>query len=780
MGRSAKPTGGSKNPASRPRARRRDIAPAEALRSQAEHRLAERPTLTLVDGQTDAQQLIHELQIHQIELELQNEALIETRSAAENAAQRLTLALDAAQAGLWEWDLDAQTVTLSPRSRDILGIGASREAWRLSDLLSLVHPDDLPALKAVQRGRLRAGAKEEPIEFRVQRPNGEMAWLHISGRVAARHAGGTPSQVVGTINDVTARKQAEDQLRIAAVAFQSGDAMIVTDARGVILQVNGAFSEVTGYSAAEAVGRTPAMMKSGRHGPDFYRTLWEAVTREGHWEGEIWNRRKDGAIFAEWLSISGVRDRSGRISHYVGTFSDISDPREKERKIVELAFYDALTGLPNRRLFMDRLWQAVAASGRSSSFGAVLLLDLDHFKMLNDTRGHNAGDELLSQMARRIIAALRESDTAARLGGDEFVVLLEGLGEDELPAANAAEAIAEKLRTAISKPLALGEKEYRITPSIGITLFREQRDDVDALLRQADLALYQAKAAGRNAIRFFSPEMQAAVHARAEMDAGLRRALEEKQFELHYQPKVELHRGCVVGAEALIRWNDGTGRLVPPDAFIPLAEETGLIVPIGEWVIEEACRQMAAWRSARLPAIRVAVNVSARQFQQENLAQVIARALRDNALPPQSLELELTESAVMGNPERTAEMLEALKAIGVRISLDDFGTGYSSLGQLKRFPIDSLKIDRSFVQDITTDPDDAAIAAMIIGLAHSLKQTVVAEGVETEAQLKFLQQQHCDEMQGYFFSRPLPAGKFTALLRNHRRMEQPESYARSA
>ncbi|MGE5466760.1 MAG: putative bifunctional diguanylate cyclase/phosphodiesterase, partial [Ignavibacteria bacterium] len=499
--------------------------------------------------------------------------------------------------------------------------------------------------------------------------------------------------------------------------------------------------------------------------------LWEAVTREGHWEGEIWNRRKDGSVFAEWLSISGVRDASGRTTHYLGSFSDISDPRARERKIVELAFYDPLTALPNRRLFMDRLSQAAVASARSGEFGAVLLLNLDRFKILNDARGYTAGDELLNAVATRLRASLRETDSAARLGGDEFVVLLERLNRDALAAANIAEGIAEKLRSAISMPAVVGGKAHHITPSIGITLFHDPRDDAETLLRQADLALYQAKAAGRDTIRFFSPEMQAAVEARAEMEAGLRRALAEGELELHYQPKVELRRGVMVGAEALIRWNDRSGSLVRPDVFIPLAEETGLIVPIGEWVIETACQQMATWRRAGLPAPRIAVNVSPRQFQQENLAQVVAQALRLNDLEGEALELEVTESAVMGSPEETAAILHELKRLGVRISLDDFGTGYSSLGHLKRFPIDTLKIDRSFVRDITTDPEDAAIAAMIIALAHNLKRTVVAEGVETEAQLKFLQQRRCDEMQGYFFSRPLPAAQFTSLLREQRRLE---------
>jgi diguanylate cyclase (GGDEF)-like protein/PAS domain S-box-containing protein len=713
--------------------------------------------------------------VQQSELALQNEALRDSWAVAQAASKRIALALNAAQAGLWEWDSETGRLCLSAQGQAITGL--SREATAPALLARAIHPDDLPHLLDL----LRAGMSEETrdfcAEFRVVGPDGGTRWLSCAGHASGRDPRGMPQRVCGTVRDITAGKRIEEQLRLAAIAFQSPEAMIVTDARGVILQVNEAFTEVTGYPAAEVVGRTPALLKSGRHADDFYRTLWEAVAREGHWEGEIWNRRKSGAVYAEWLSIRGVRDVSGSIGYYVGRFSDISDPRERERKIVELAFYDPLTGLPNRRLLLDRMRQALAAAARSKLFGAVLLLDLDHFKVINDTRGHNAGDELLSEVARRLRSSLRECDSAARLGGDEFAVLLEGLSEHELSAANLAETIAEKLRAAIAAPMLLNRKEYHATPSIGIALLRSQGEDVDTLLRQAELALYQAKDAGRNTARFYSPEMQAAIDARAEMEAGLRRALEEGELELHYQPKVELVRGRVVGAEALIRWNDGSGALVPPDKFIPLAEETGLIVPIGEWVIEAACQQMAAWRRAGLPMLRVAVNVSARQFQQANLPQVIAQALRINDLEPQWLELELTESAVMASPEKTVAVMHELKRIGVQIALDDFGTGYSSLGHLKRFPIDSLKIDRSFVRDIPGDPDDAAIARMIIALAHSLKQTVVAEGVETEAQMQFLQEEQCDQMQGYFFSRPLPVREFAALLGKQRRLKAPRRAA---
>lgn len=748
-----------------------EMPQAAELRRQAEDRLAQQPALTVLRSDADSYKLVQELRVHQTELEMQNEALRESQAIIEAGAERLELALDAANAGLWDWDLDHRNLYLSARCYDILELRPGIATAHPSVLMKHIHPEDLSRVTAALQSCLEGDHDGEAnLEFRTLCAKGRTAWVQCTGRVTARRRDGMPRRIVGIVTDVTARKRAEEQLRIAAVAFQSGDAMVVADAQGRILQVNGAFTRITGYSAEEAIGNTPGMLRSGRHGPDFYRKLWEAVTREGHWEGEIWNRRKDGSIFAEWLSISAVRDASGAITHYIGTFSDISDPRERERKIVELAFYDPLTGLPNRRLFMDRLRHSLASHSRSGAVGAVLLLDLDHFKVLNDTRGHAAGDQLLSEMARRLRTSLREADFAARLGGDEFTVLLEGLHEDPWSAANIVEGIAEKLRATVGAPVSLEGRDYRITPSIGIALFRNRHEDAETLLRQADLALYQAKAANRDTIRFYSPEMQAAVETRAEMEAGLRRALAEDELELHYQPKVELRRGRVIGAEALLRWKDKAGKSIPPDRFIPLAEETGLIMPIGAWVVEAACRQMAAWRARGLPPIRVAVNVSARQFQQADLFERVASALRTNDIEPQRLELELTESAFVASPEKTAAALGQLKDIGVRVSLDDFGTGYSSLGHLKRFPIDSLKIDRSFVRDIPGDADDAAIAKMIIALAHSLKQTVVAEGVETEAQLKFLQQQGCDEMQGYFFSRPLPADEFTALLRDERRL----------
>lgn len=565
--------------------------------------------------------------------------------------------------------------------------------------------------------------------------------------------------------EIAERKRMEEQLRIAAVAFQSRDGMLVTDRNGVILQVNRSFTEVTGYSAEEAIGQTLALLHSGRQDANFYRTMWEAIQRESYWQGQIWNRRKDGGIYPEWLAISAIRDESGEITHYFGTFSDISDPLEAERKILELAFYDPLTGLPNRRLLMDRLQQALGNSHRHNQFGALLLLDLDHFKTLNDTRGHDVGDQLLVEVARRLRLALRETDTAARLGGDEFVILLEDMGQAEVAAANTAERVVEKLLATLGQEYVLQGAACHIGASIGIALFHHSAESAEGILKQADLALYQAKGAGRNTSRFYSPAMQAAVDSRAELETGLRRALANDEFMLYYQPQVD-GDGHLIGAEALLRWQTPGGKMVSPGEFIPAAEASGLIVPIGNWVLAAACRQIAAWgRSPATRNLRVAVNISAQQFRQPDFVARVHAALEESGADPTRLKLELTESSVVDDIEQVLEWMHTLKSIGVGFSMDDFGTGYSCLANLKRLPLEQLKIDQSFVRDIPADPYDCAIAQAVIGLGNSLRLHVIAEGVETEAQREFLASLGCRAYQGYLFGRPGPAeaiGRFLA------------------
>jgi diguanylate cyclase (GGDEF)-like protein/PAS domain S-box-containing protein len=576
------------------------------------------------------------------------------------------------------------------------------------------------------------------------------------GLAVAEMKQGTRRQFVGVLRDLTTEKQIEQQLRVAAVAFDSRDGMVVTDPRGVILRVNQAFTEVTGYSSEEVVGRTPAILRSGRQSSEFYRKMWEAIRREAHWEGEIWNRRKDGGVYPEWLSISAIRDADGATTNYLGVFSDITEPREAERRILELAFYDPLTGLPNRRLLIDRLNQALAGSRRSGYFGALMLLDLDQFKTINDTRGHDVGDKVLVQIGGRLRQALRETDTAARLGGDEFVVLLEDLGTLDVGAATAAESSAEKLRTELARPCLVNGDMHHFTVSIGVTLFHDRAQDSEMLLRQADLALYQAKDAGRDTTRFYNPTMQAAVDARASLEAGLRRALIDDELLLHFQPQVDQH-GCTIGAEALVRWLPAGQGMVSPAAFIPVAEQSGLILSIGHWVLESACRQLADWASrSDTRELRLAVNISARQFRQPDFFGKLRTILERTGADPTRLKLELTESSVVQDIEQAIAIMTSVKTLGVGFSMDDFGTGYSSLANLKRLPLDELKIDQQFVRDVPANSDDCAIAQAIIALGHSLRLRVVAEGVETMAQRDYLLELGCRTFQGYLFGCPGP------------------------
>ena len=559
------------------------------------------------------------------------------------------------------------------------------------------------------------------------------------------------------------RKRVEEQLRIAATAFEAQEGIMVTDANNVILRVNHAFTTITGYAAEDLVGRTPSLLKSGRHDQAFYANMWESLHGQGSWQGEIWNRRKNGMIFPELLTITAVKGDAGENTHYVATLIDITQRKAAEDEIRHLAFFDPLTRLPNRRLLMDRLQQALASSARSKREGAILFIDLDNFKTLNDTLGHHKGDLLLQQVAQRLTTCIREGDTVARLGGDEFVVMLEDLSADTTEAATQAEVVGEKILATLNQTYSLAGHEHHSTPSIGITLFSGHLNSIDELLKRADLAMYQAKTAGRNTLRFFDPNMQALVNNRAALEADLRHGMDQAQFILYFQPQVR-DDGSLLGAEALVRWQNPSRGLVPPAEFIALAEETGLILPLGHWVLDAACAQLARWGSCPATAhLTLSVNVSARQFRQADFVNQVLALLRRNGANPQRLKLELTESLLLTNVEDVIAKMTALKAEGVGFSLDDFGTGYSSLSYLKRLPLDQLKIDRSFVQDVFTDINDAAIAQTIIALSQTMGLSVIAEGVETEEQRDFLSRQGCLAFQGFLFSKPLSLDEFEAF-----------------
>ena len=564
---------------------------------------------------------------------------------------------------------------------------------------------------------------------------------------------------------VVQRNRDEQQLRIAATAMESQEGTIICNAEGVILRVNQAFSRITGYTSDETVGRRTNLLQSGRHDNTFYEAMWGSINQFGSWNGEIWNRRKNGEIYPEWLSITAVKGTDGQVTHYVGTFNDVTQRKEAENQIKQLAFFDPLTGLPNRRLLIDRLNQALAASARNDREGAVLFVDLDNFKAVNDTQGHETGDLLLKEVARRLNHSFREADTVARLGGDEFVVVLTDLSEDAREAAAQAEIAGEKILVALGKPFELSGNLFRTPPSIGITLFGNQRGSVDELMKQADIAMYQAKAAGRNTLRFFDPGLQAIIKARASLENDLRRGIQEGQVLLHYQPQVD-GEGRLIGAEALVRWRHPQRGLISPADFIPLAEETGLILSLGQRVLETGCAQIVAWTGRpETSHVTLAVNVSAKQFQQTDFVDLVIDALNRTGADPNKLKLELTESLLVENVQDVIQKMSALKSKGVGFSLDDFGTGYSSLSYLKRLPLDQLKIDQSFVRDVLTDPNDAVIAKTIVTLAQSLGLGVIAEGVETSEQKDFLASSGCHVYQGFFFSQPLPSASFEEFAR---------------
>lgn len=559
-------------------------------------------------------------------------------------------------------------------------------------------------------------------------------------------------------------EEREAALSVAAIAFEIEEGMIVTDQDDVIIRVNRVFTSLSGYSAEEAIGKDLSFLKTDREDAEFYQRMREILHRDNYWQGEIWNRRKNGETYPEWLTITAVVGKDGRITNYICAFFDITERKQAEEKIHNLAFYDPLCQLPNRRLLFDRLHQAVTTSARNQTCAGLLFIDLDNFKILNDTRGHDIGDLLLIEVGQRLRTCIRDSDTLARLGGDEFVVLLEGLSEDRAEAAVQARGVGEKMLIDIHQPYMLKDIEHYSTASIGISLFANYRQNLDDLLKQADTAMYAAKKAGRNTLRFFDPAMQEALEMRSQLEAGMRKALPKHEFKLYYQVQVDSMQHPI-GAEALIRWEHPEQGLISPDKFIPVAEDTGLILPLGQWILQTACAQLKEWESNPLTReLTLAVNVSARQFRQPSFVEQVSKVIEQTLINSSLLKLELTESTVLENVADTIIKMHALKKIGVRFSMDDFGTGYSSLAYLTQLPLDQLKIDQSFVRNIGTKSTDAMIIQTIIGMANNLGIEVIAEGVETDAQHDFLSGAGCWFYQGYLFGRPVPVKEFTALL----------------
>jgi diguanylate cyclase (GGDEF)-like protein/PAS domain S-box-containing protein len=565
-------------------------------------------------------------------------------------------------------------------------------------------------------------------------------------------------------NMMQVQEEREAALRIAAITFEIEEGMMVTDENAKIIRVNQAFTRLTGYSAEEAIGMNPSMLKSDRQDNEFFQRMWTNLGLNHSWQGEIWNRRKDGEIYPVLLNITAVIGEDSKVSNYVGAFVDFTDRKKAENEIFHLAFFDPLSKLPNRRLLLDRLGQAVVNGSRNHTGGALLFIDLDNFKTLNDTKGHGIGDLLLIEVAKRLHACVREGDTLSRFGGDEFVLLLEGLSEESTLAAQQARGVGEKVLEALSQTYNLEGNEFHSSSSMGITLFINYKQKLDELLKQADTAMYEAKKSGRNTLRFFDPLMQEELETRAHLEEGLRDALRRQEFRLYYQMQIN-RNGRILGAEVLIRWIHPEQGLISPLQFIPLAEETGLIVPIGTWVLENACYQLKAWEADHHTRnLHLSVNVSGRQLRQADFVTQVSSIINQTGINPARLKLELTESIVLEDVADTIAKMHALKALGLSFSMDDFGTGYSSLAYLTQLPLDQLKIDQSFVRNIGSKTSDVTIIQTIIGMADNLSMEVIAEGVETQIQRNTLESMGCLLYQGYLFGKPVPVQEFISAV----------------
>ena len=688
------------------------------------------------------------------------------QEAERQNAERFQVVANTTTDIIWDWDPVIDHIWWSEGIHSVFGHDLDGFDAGIGGWTRLLHPDERERVAARFLNAVHSQRRDWSDEYRFMRRDGSYAEVRDRGSFI-RNSEGVATRVIGAMVDVTEQKQAEaNRARTearnrvqASLLDKAQDAISVTGTDARVSFWNKGAERLFGWTAEEAIGKTKAQL--GIVEQQEFDTAYPILLQQGVWSGEVQKRRKDGGLLTVESHLTLVRDDAGKPQSVLYIQTDITQRKQAEQEIEDLAFFDPLTGLPNRRLLLDRLRQAVASCRRNRHTGGVLFIDLDSFKSLNDTLGHDQGDVLLQQVALRLRACVpRGSDTVARHGGDEFVILLEGFSGEPEDIARQAEAVAEKILAAFAAPFKLDHHQHHSSASIGVALFDEEIGDVDELLKRADLAMYQAKTAGRNTIRFFDPEMQTVINTRVQLEAELRQGLQRNEFRVHYQSQTD-GEGHTTGAEALVRWQHPHRRLVLPAMFIPLAEETGLILPLGQWVLETACSQLVAW--SRIPAtshLTVAVNVSAYQFRQGDFVEQVMQAIRRTGADPNKLKLELTESLLVEDVERTVEKMKYLKAKGIRFALDDFGTGYSSLSYLKRLPLDQLKIDKSFVRDVLTDPSDAAIARTVLVLGHTLGLEVIAEGVETLSQRDFLARNGCRAYQGYLFSRPVPAEQF--------------------
>ncbi|MER2538876.1 MAG: EAL domain-containing protein [Azonexus sp.] len=668
-------------------------------------------------------------------------------------AQRL------ARVGSWELDLVSGKQAWSDELFHIFERDPASSIVSYELFLEAVHPDDREMVDRAYRESVNKHTPYE-IEHRLLMPDGRIKIIQENGETFFAKDG-TPQRSIGTAQDISSLRQMESQMQLLGVAFKhSGEAILISDAQNNIVTVNPAFTKLTGYEQEEAIGKNPRFLSAGRNSPEEYAAMWQSIVEKGYWQGEIWDRRKDGGIYPKWISVSVIRDDAGEIRYYIAHFTDISNEHAAEVKLHHIAHHDSLTGLPNRFSLNGRIQQALALARREGGRVALLFIDLDRFKLVNDTLGHHIGDELLIEVAKRLQESVRDSDVVARLGGDEFVVMLTGIEHTSSVA-----VVAEKIVLAIGSPYLIEGHDLYTSPSIGIAVFPTDGETGDVLMMNADAAMYHAKSAGRNNFQFFDVKMNEVAVERLSIEHSLRQALEREEFCLYFQPIIDMASGRVVEVEALVRWMHPQQRMIPPVKFIGIAEETGLIQPIGEWVFWTACRTLAEFNEVGLAGVKMGINISAMQMRNGNLPILARGAIQALNLNPEDLVFEITESVAMQRPEETVAILDMLHSMGIKLAIDDFGTGYSSLSYLKMFPIDHIKLDRSFVDEIGQGGGSSVICDATIGLAHNLGLKLVAEGVETEAQFEYLRERACDLVQGYLFSRPVPAKEVIAFIR---------------
>lgn len=685
--------------------------------------------------------------------------IIEQNNSLHKSKTSLAKAQKITHIGSWDWDVASNELWWSDEIYRIFGLQPQTFAATYDAFVSHIHPDDVAKVQAAVAEALESASVVYQVEHRVVRPDGEVRYVVERGDVL-RDAAGLPVSMMGTVQDITERKSFEEKLLLSDHVFRTtSEGIVVTMPDARIVSVNKAFTDITGYSSEEVIGRNPSLMQSGRQDKEFYSRMWRALENEGVWSGEVWDRRKDGSEFPKRLTINSVRNDTGEVLYYVGVFSDITKAKESEVKLLQLAFYDNLTNLPNRVLCSERVEHGLRFAVRHDRRLAILFLDLDRFKIVNDSLGHSCGDILLAEAANRITRCVRETDTVSRLGGDEFIVVLNDVDD-----VKSVERIAKKIISVLGQQFVIQGHEVNIGVSIGVSLFPDNGKNFDELTKNADAAMYKAKESGRNQFCYFTEELQGVMLERLSLESELRKAIEEDELLVYYQSKVHVRTGDVICVEALVRWESPTRGLVMPGAFIAIAEETGLIVPLGDVVLAKACRQLVQWRALGCGDIKVAVNLSPRQFERDDLVEKVSAVLAQTGLPAQCLELEVTESMVMHNMAKAIVQLDRLCALGVSISIDDFGTGYSSLSYLKRLPIQTLKVDRSFVEDLGRDDGGEAIVSAVISMATTLGLDVVAEGVETDMQLEFLRKEGCDYVQGFLMDKPAPPMLFERYL----------------